>query len=154
VTQSPDPNAVHADGSGTFIEEEHEPMTLSHPQPEVLAAMHALFRALGKPYRDPITEGATAIAVGDSDATALDFLHPVFPLAETFAPGDAGYTSNTLSRGGHLSLPCFGEDGDIVVLETSFYKGITALEKLTFPREQSEVHAALRELLQQFEVRG
>jgi hypothetical protein len=129
-------------------------MTLSHPQPEVLAAMHALFRALGKPYREPITEGATAIGVGNSDATALDFLHPVFPLAETFAPGDAGYTSNTLSRGGHLSLPCFGEDGDIVVIETSFYKGVTVLEKLTFPREQGEVHTALFEMLQQFEVRN
>jgi hypothetical protein len=129
-------------------------MTLSRPQPEVLAAMHALFRALGKPYRDPITEGATEIGVANSFATALEFLHPVFPLAETFAPGDAGYTSNTLSRGGHLSLPCFGEDGDIVVIETSFYKGVTVLEKLTFPREQGEVHTALLEMLQQFEVRN
>lgn len=130
-------------------------MTLSHPQPEILRAMHALFLALGKPQRDPITEGATTIGVGtDGEATELYGLHPIFPLAETFAPGDAGYTHNPLSsRGGHLSLPCFDENGEIVVLDTAFHKGTTALEKLTYSQDQPEVHAALYQLLEKFEVR-
>lgn len=129
-------------------------MTLSRPQPEVLTAMHALFRALGEPSRDLITQGAGTMGIGpDGEATELYGLHPVFPLVETFVPGDAGYTANKLSRGCHLSLPCWDEDGSVVVLETSFHKGAAYLERLTFPTTQPAVHAALYELLQQFEIR-
>lgn len=129
-------------------------MTLSIPPREVFTAMHALFRALGKPDRDLVTHGAGSMGVGTAgEATELYGLHPAFPLAETFGPGDAGYTANIFSRGCHFSLPCWDENGGVVVLETSFHKGATYLERLTFPDAQQQVHAALYELLQQFEIR-
>lgn len=115
----------------------------------VRTALRALFLALDKPDRTPLTE----IPESNSEPPSIYGLHPVFDLAETFGPGDAGYTGSYPRRGGHLSLPCFDEGGDVGVLETTFHKGETTVEYVTYPREPAQVHAALYKLLEQSEVR-
>jgi hypothetical protein len=115
----------------------------------VRAAMRALFLALGEPDRSPLTE----IPESNSEPPSIYGLHPVFDLAETFGPGDAGYTGSHPRRGGHLSLPCFDESGDVGVLETTFHKGETTVEYVRYPREPAQVYAALYKLLEQSEVR-
>ncbi len=117
----------------------------------IRAAMRALFLALGEPYRTPIAE---LTADSNSEPPSIYGLHPVFDLAETFGPGDIGYTGGYPRRGGHLSLPCFDENGDVGVLDTTFHKGETWVEYVTYPREPAQVHAALYKLLEQSEVRG
>lgn len=131
-------------------------MALYTPPREVFTAMHALFSALGKPHRDLMARDAGTVDVGSdgSQAEELMGLHPAFSLSESFGPGDAGYTANPFSRGCHFSLPSWDEkDSGAVVLETSFYKGSTYLERLTFPDTQHEVSVALITLLQEFEIR-
>jgi hypothetical protein len=128
-------------------------MAVSEPNPEVLAAMHALFRALGEPQREPIS-GPEADRYDGSSATEFPGLHPIFPLAETFTPGDRGYTDNGWSsRGGHMSLPGFDENGDIVVIDTGFHKGGTFMEKVTYAASDGGVHSALYQLLKGCEER-
>lgn len=111
-------------------------------------AMRALFTALGKPDRAALSESEEP----SSDSRYTYGLHPVFELAETFGPGDTGYTG-TLKRGGHLSLPCFDESGDVAVIVIAFHKGDTTVERLTYPRTPAAVHTALLELLRDSEVR-
>lgn len=112
-------------------------------------AMRALYLALGEPVRTPLS---------DTEETLPDMkfnygLHPVFELAESYGPNDTGYTRNHPQRGGHLSLPCFDENGDIVVIEITFHKGDTRVERLTYPSEPAQVHAALYKLLEDSEIR-
>lgn len=114
----------------------------------IRAAMRALYLALGDPDRVPLSESEQSLP----DMRYNYGLHPVFELAETFGPGDEGYTG-TYRRGGHLSLPCFDESGDVAVIEVSFHKGDTTVERLTYPRDPAQVHAALYKLLEQSEIR-
>jgi hypothetical protein len=115
----------------------------------VRAAMRALYLALGDPDRVPLSDSEESLP----DMRYNNGLHPVFELAETFGPGDAGYTRNLPRRGGHLSLPCFDESGDVVVIEITFHKGDTTFERLAYPRSPAQVHAALYKLLEESEVR-
>ncbi len=115
----------------------------------VRAAMRALFLALGEPDRTPVSDLPDHLW----QPPVVYGVHPVFDLAETFGPGDAGYTGGHPRRGGHLSLPCYDENGDVGVLETTFHKGETMVEYVTYPREPAQVHAALYKLLEQSEVR-
>lgn len=115
---------------------------------DILRAMHALFAALGEPERRPLSE----IEV-DPDRGVYDGLHPVFDLAETFAPNDPGYTSGAPVRGQHQSVPCYGEDGSILVVETSFHKGEMTVERVEYRNNESPVFDALFTLIQQSEVR-
>jgi len=114
----------------------------------IRAAMRALYMALGEPGRVPLSESEESLP----DMRYNYGLHPVFELAETFGPGNLGYTG-TSRRGGHLSLPCFDESGDVAVIEIAFHKGDTTVERLTYPRDPSQVHAALYKLLEESEVR-
>lgn len=63
-----------------------------------------------------------------------------------------GYTRNQPQRGGQLPLPCFDENGDIVVIEITFRKGDTRVERLTYPKEPAQVHAVLYKLPEDSEV--
>lgn len=114
----------------------------------VHTAMRALFLALGEPDRAALSESEESLP----DMRYNYGLHPIFELAETFGPNDVGYTG-TSKRGGHLSLPCFDESGDVAIIEIAFHKGDTTVEKLTYPRDPVQVHSALYKLLEQSEVR-
>lgn len=62
-------------------------------------------------------------------------LHPVFSLTEHFRSHDdygKGFTQNPY-RGDHMTIPCYTEEGQLVLLEVSFHKGATYVEALTFP---------------------
>ncbi|HIW75665.1 MULTISPECIES: hypothetical protein [Gordonibacter] len=118
---------------------------------ETLDAIHALFSALGKPTELGITDQA---ALCDDLQFGSNF-HPVFALTEHFQAhdsGNKGYTYNS-SRGDHLSVPGYTEEGEVVVMDVSFHKGETYLRLNLFPSEPQEVHDALFELLRKLETR-
>ncbi|ORB76553.1 hypothetical protein, partial [Mycobacterium timonense] len=101
---------------------------------QITHAVKALFSALGPPR--------ARLAWSDSDVVGC---HPVFGLAEHYRGhdrGDAGYTENRY-RGDHMSIPCYTEDGDVFVLDISFHKGETFIERVVFPEGPSVVHTAL-----------
>jgi hypothetical protein len=111
---------------------------------QINQAVKALFTALGTPsagYPWPQSEGAGC--------------HPVFALAEHYRGhdrGDSGYTENRY-RGDHMSIPCFTEDGDVFVLDISFHKGDTFIERVDFPQGPPQVRKALYNLLDSCETR-
>jgi hypothetical protein len=111
---------------------------------QIAQAVKALFSALGTPCaREPWSE---------SEACGC---HPVFALAEHYRGndrGDTGYTENRY-RGDHMSIPCYTEDGDVFVLEISFHKGETFVERVDFPHGPPQVHKALYDLLDSSETR-
>jgi hypothetical protein len=114
-----------------------------YPRP-VLDAAQALFRALGSPTRTTWQQ------------TEMNTIHPVFGLAEHFEGHDnydaTGYTENQY-RGDHLSVPCWTENNEIFVLETSFHKGEMFVERVEFPTAPEHVYDALLKLLHDCETR-
>lgn len=86
-------------------------------------------------------------------------IHPVFALAHHFRSNDGyarGYTRNP-HRGDHMSIPAYlGFGEDIAILETSFHKGETFVEIVTFPNVdplESSLCRATLDLLQAEETR-
>jgi hypothetical protein len=113
-------------------------------QPQITTAVKALFSALGAPSaRQPWPE------------TEAYGCHPVFALAEHYRGhdrGNVGYTENQY-RGDHMSIPCYSEDGEVFVLEVSFHKGGTFVERVDFPDGPAQVRKALYDLLDSTETR-
>jgi len=66
--------------------------------------------------------------------------------------GARGYTKNPW-RGDHISVPCWSEHGNPFVLETSFHKGDSFVERVDFPDAPDGVMETLTELLQSCETR-
>jgi hypothetical protein len=56
-------------------------------------------------------------------------------------------------RGDHMSIPCYTEDGDVFVLDISFHKGDTFIERVGFPDGPLPVRKALYDLLDSCETR-
>lgn len=114
------------------------------PPSQINQAVKSLFSALGTPCtREPW---------GDSDVFGC---HPVFGLAEHYRGrdrGDVGYTENRY-RGDHMSIPCYTEDGDVFVLDISFHKGETFIERVDFPEGPPQLRKALYDLLDSCETR-
>jgi hypothetical protein len=111
---------------------------------QINQAVKALFSALGTPcVREPWEDGG---GFG---------CHPVFCLAEHFRGhdnGNVGYTENRY-RGDHMSIPCYTEDGDVFVLDISFHKGETFVERVGFPEGPPQLRKALYDLLDSCETR-
>jgi hypothetical protein len=141
---SPSIEAVHAEICGNSPHDRSMTMNSFGVNPRsVLDAAQALFKALGTPKR----------SVYRWQDLNLD--HPVFGLAEHFegqGHGAAGYTDNP-HRGDHMSLPCWSEEGEVFVLETSFHKGEMYVERIDFPDAPAQVQSALFKLLQDCETR-
>lgn len=143
------PEAVHAQGCGYYLVEA-EQAAMSSTQGDITSpsqinqAVKALFSALGAPCsRQPWSDGD---AVGS---------HPVFTLGEhyrSYDRGEMGYTENRY-RGDHMSIPCYTEDGDVFVLDISFHKGETFIERVDFPEGPPQVRRALYDLLDSSETR-
>ncbi|GAF45497.1 hypothetical protein [Rhodococcus wratislaviensis] len=115
------------------------------PDP-VREATKALFRALGAPVTDQTWAGDYGARIG---------CHPVFGLAEHYRGHDGGargYTDNPY-RGDHMSIPGYTEDGNVFVLDVSFHKGDTHIERIDFPGGPADVRSALHELLISCETR-
>lgn len=113
---------------------------------QISQAVKALFSALGTPCTRESWSGRDEEGFG---------CHPVFGLAEHYRGhdrGDGGYTENRY-RGDHMSIPCYTEDGDVFVLEISFHKGETFIERVEFPEGPSQVRKALYDLLDSSETR-
>jgi hypothetical protein len=111
---------------------------------QITGAVKALFSALGT-----LTG---RLPWSDSDVFGC---HPVFSLAEHYRGhdhGDTGYTENRY-RGDHMSIPCYTEDGDVFVLDISFHKGETFIERVDFPDGPPVVRKALYDLLDSCETR-
>jgi hypothetical protein len=108
-------------------------------------AVKALFSALGTPVRGPWS-GAFAEGFG---------CHPVFNLVEHYRSNDRGATGYTENRyrGDHMSIPGYTEEGEVFVLEVSFHKGETFIERVAFPEGPDVVRTALYNLLQSCETR-
>lgn len=117
----------------------------------VLSAVHALFEALDAPECTSITEYGDCY--GNDYGHTMIGVHPVFPLTETFAPNENSYTRQSALRGGRVTVPCYTESGDIAVLETTFHKGDTTIQWVTFPNTPVSVAKALYALLSEAEVR-
>ena len=118
-----------------------------HPQ-AVHDAATALFAAMGTPTRAEYSHT-------DVDVPGSETCHPVFGLASHFRGndlGERGYTANPY-RGDHMSIPCFTEDGEVLVLETSFHKGNATVDRVTFPDAQAGIVEALHGLLDACETR-
>lgn len=101
-----------------------------------------------RPVRSFPDSGGTVDGIGE-------YLHPVFALHEHFRAnddGNAGYTRNTY-RGDHLSIPAYGENGAIAVLETSFHKGDTFVDVVSFDGGDHAVRAAVTAILAAAETR-
>lgn len=65
---------------------------------------------------------------------ATGTFHPVFRFAHHFHSKDdyeRGYTANS-SRGDHMSIPGYTEDGSWGIIEISFHKGETWVEFVTY----------------------
>jgi|SRR5271166_3880641 len=111
---------------------------------QMAPAVKALFNALGSPSaREPWSE---------NDVVGC---HPVFGFAEHYRGhdrGERGYTENPY-RGDHMSIPCYTEDGDVFVLDISFHKGDTFIERVGFPEGPLPVRKALYDLLDSCETR-
>lgn len=121
----------------------HTPGDISSPS-QVNQAVAALFTALGTP--------CTRELWSDSDVFGC---HPVFGLARHYRGydrGDTGYTENQY-RGDHMSIPCYTEDGEVFVLDISFHKGETFVERVEFPEGPPQVRKALYDLLDSSETR-
>lgn len=117
---------------------------------ETIQAIHALYQALGQPTIDN-----TSIASITDSGYGVDGLHPVFALAEHYRShdeGNAGYTYNRY-RGDHISIPAFTEEGDVVIIELSFHKGMMICDYLTYPNGDNYIHQALYDLLRKLETR-
>jgi hypothetical protein len=129
--------------------------------PQVHSAVWSLYRALGEPTRSPIDwEPGTPNHI---DEEGTGGFHPVFGLlthsrsydgyerggavSTITTPPDSGY------RGDALSIPCYEENWNPLVLQMSFHKGATFVERLDFPQGAPEIKGALFELLQQLETR-
>ena len=117
----------------------------------VLSAVHALFEALDAPKCTSITEYGDCY--DNDDGHTMIGVHPVFPLTETFAPNESSYTRQISLRGGRVTVPCYTESGGIAVLETTFHKGDTTIQWVTFPNTPASVAKALHTLLSEAEVR-
>ena len=136
------------------------PKTAMYPE-SVHAALHALILSLGTPVRTPVVvdNGGTALGgwgqggllLGATDSNN----HPVFGLLEHFEShdqGNHGYTQNSC-RGDHLTVPCFTEDGGVFILEISFHKGDTYVERIDFPSASENLVRAAHSLLESCETR-
>ncbi|MFE2961985.1 hypothetical protein [Nocardia tengchongensis] len=123
-------------------------MTGDSPIPDsVRHAVKALFGALGVPVRDETWAAR--------DESARWGCHPIFGLAEHYKGhdnGDAGYTANPY-RGDHMSIPSYTENGDVFVLDISFHKGDTHIERIDFPEGPADIRDALYGLLVSCETR-
>jgi hypothetical protein len=111
---------------------------------QITEAVKALFSALGTP--------CGRLPWSDSDVLGC---HPVFGLAEHYRGhdrGDTGYTENRW-RGDHMSIPCYTEGGEVFVLDISFHKGETFIERVDFPEGPPVVRKALYALLDSCETR-
>lgn len=66
--------------------------------------------------------------------------------------GEARYTGNQ-SRGDHMLIPGFTEDGNVFKLDVSFYKGAIFVQRVDFPPEPSHLRDALQGLHESCETR-
>jgi hypothetical protein len=113
---------------------------------QIHQAVKALFSALGAPSTGYVWSG------GDDGGNGC---HPVFALTDhyrAYDQGNRGYTENRY-RGDHISIPCYTEDGDVFVLDISFHKGATFIERVDFPQGPPQVRKALYDLLESCETR-
>ena len=113
-------------------------------QSQITESVKALFSAIGT--------SCARLPWSDSHVVGC---RPVFGLAEHYrghGHRDTGHTENQYC-GDHMSIPCYTEDGDVFVLEISFHKGETFVERVDFPERPSVVRKARYSLLDSCETR-
>ncbi len=130
---------------------------------EVHSAVWSMYQALGEPVRSALTFRADGFNPAMIDDDAAGGFHPVFGLVNHFRSYDGfsrdGGVSNIVPppdspyRGDALSIPCYEEWGAVCVLQVSFHKGGTYVERLDFPQAPESVRSALLELLTKLETR-
>jgi hypothetical protein len=122
-------------------------------------AVEALFIAMGRPVRTAIETVPGDGGIIDPTQMGRGDYHPVFGLMRHYQgddAGDHGITENPY-RGDHVSIPMVdethGAPGSVWVLEISFHKGITFVERIDYPDAPDTVLAALYDLLSKSETR-
>ena len=127
----------------------------------IRTAFEAMVPEFGTPkrssvrYRDEL-DSTVVVPLDDDDENTE--IHPVFRLSHHFRSRDdyeKGYTSNPY-RGDHISVPAYiGIDEEVVVFETSFHKGFTFVQVVTFPEadKDSSLYQAALSLLRAEETR-
>ena len=129
---------------GVHFRSKEMKMTTDDRTALIRSAFEAMVPEFGKPLRSSLQyEGAVEnrLTIPTEDDSSNTEIHPVFRLSHHFLSGDdyaKGYTDNPY-RGDHISVPAYlGFSEEIAILETSFHKGFTFVEVITFPEADRE----------------